>query len=320
MRCSCSVESPYGRKGFDGNCVPVRSRDALLVLACIQACSRSASAGATPAGSPDASGQPSPSGAAISGTLQIGARYGCEPAPCEPDPEQEGVSDEIAYTRYNVFAEQYADAVAVIQTLAAPTDFVVTDHPYLTFLAGRLVPPLLVDTSRSRIRSRSLRGAEAIAQATPYDPQLVVLWADRLRGLAQHDDPDIRALALASLHYSRGTVADVRAFLATSLRTLQAQPALDDAVRARWALVLGYLGDRLRAEGNPLAAIATYQKAREIDARNAQILVNLALAQADAGNAAAAIASYQASLAMSPAQPLTLVNLLVTGAIVVARA
>jgi hypothetical protein len=81
--------------------------------------------------------------------------------------------------------EQYADAVAVIRTLTAPTDFVVTDHPYLTFLAGRLVPPLLVDTSRSRIRSRSLRGAEAIAQATPYDPTLVVLWADRLRGLSE---------------------------------------------------------------------------------------------------------------------------------------
>ena len=81
--------------------------------------------------------------------------------------------------------EQYADAVAVIRTLTAPTDYVVTDHPYLTFLASRLVPPLLVDTSRSRIRSRSLRGAEAIAQATPYDPKLVVLWADRLRGLSE---------------------------------------------------------------------------------------------------------------------------------------
>jgi hypothetical protein len=81
--------------------------------------------------------------------------------------------------------EQYADAVAVIGTLTSPADFVVTDHPYLTFLAGRLVPPLLVDTSRSRIRSRSLRGAEAIAQATPYDPKLVVLWTDRLRGLSE---------------------------------------------------------------------------------------------------------------------------------------
>jgi hypothetical protein len=79
--------------------------------------------------------------------------------------------------------EQYADAVATIRTLTSPSDFVVTDHPYLTFLAGRLVPPLLVDTSKTRIRSRSLRASEAIAQSAEYDPALIVLWTDRLRGL-----------------------------------------------------------------------------------------------------------------------------------------
>jgi len=79
--------------------------------------------------------------------------------------------------------EQYADAVAAIRALSGPRDFVVTDHPYLTFLAERLVPPLLVDTSKSRIRSRSLRASEAVAQAAPYDPSLIVLWTDRLRAL-----------------------------------------------------------------------------------------------------------------------------------------
>ncbi|HSA56471.1 MAG TPA: tetratricopeptide repeat protein [Gemmatimonadaceae bacterium] len=131
----------------------------------------------------------------------------------------------------------------------------------------------------------------------------------RLRALARHDDLDVQALALASLHFARGTASDVRAFLVESLRALHGQGAREDAVRARWALVLGYLGDRSRARGDPLAAIATYRKAREVDTRNAQIPVNQALAEADAGNLAAAIASYEASLAMSPAQPLTLVNL-----------
>jgi hypothetical protein len=79
--------------------------------------------------------------------------------------------------------EQYADAVAVIAALTTPRDFIVTDHPYLTFLAGRLVPPLLVDTSKSRIRSRSLRASEAVALSEQYDPKLVVLWTDRLRSL-----------------------------------------------------------------------------------------------------------------------------------------
>lgn len=132
---------------------------------------------------------------------------------------------------------------------------------------------------------------------------------DRLRGLGMHEDPDVQALALASLHFARGTAADVRAFLVTALRDLSATAAREDAVRARWALVLGYLGDRLRERGNPLAAIATYQKAREIDPGNAQIPVNLGLAQVEAGNPGAAVAAYEASLALSPAQPLTLVNL-----------
>ena len=79
--------------------------------------------------------------------------------------------------------EQYADAVARIAALTGPRDFVVTDHPYLTFLAGRLVPPALVDTSRSRIRSRSLRSGEAVEIASAHDPRLVVLWTDRLRAL-----------------------------------------------------------------------------------------------------------------------------------------
>jgi tetratricopeptide (TPR) repeat protein len=128
----------------------------------------------------------------------------------------------------------------------------------------------------------------------------------RLRELAAHDDLDVRALALAALHYARGGYADDRVFLAAALRALGEH---EDAVRARWALVLGYLGDRLQAQGDPIAAVATYQKAREIDPRNAGIPLNLGLAYASAGNLAAAIASYEASLAAAPAQPLTLVNL-----------
>ncbi|MCC7105182.1 MAG: glycosyltransferase family 39 protein [Chloroflexi bacterium] len=79
--------------------------------------------------------------------------------------------------------EQYADAVRVIQALTTPDDFVVTDHPYLAFLAGRRVPPKLVDTAKSRIEARSLRASEAKALAEAYNPKLVILWSDRLRGL-----------------------------------------------------------------------------------------------------------------------------------------
>src|SRR5215218_2219522 len=51
-----------------------------------------------PGGSPAASG----GGAALTGTLQVGAKYGCKPIPCTPSGE--GAADEIAVTRYDVFA------------------------------------------------------------------------------------------------------------------------------------------------------------------------------------------------------------------------
>jgi hypothetical protein len=79
--------------------------------------------------------------------------------------------------------DQYANAVNVIHDLTRPRDFVVTDHPYLTFLAQRMVPPPLVDTAKARIRSRSLTANEAVGIAESYDPAMVVLWTDRLRPL-----------------------------------------------------------------------------------------------------------------------------------------
>lgn len=80
--------------------------------------------------------------------------------------------------------DQYNDAVAVLRGLTGPDDFLVTDQPYLAFLAERMVPPRLVDTALTRIRSRSLTGGLAVAQAETYGPTVVLLWGDRLRSLA----------------------------------------------------------------------------------------------------------------------------------------
>jgi tetratricopeptide (TPR) repeat protein len=128
----------------------------------------------------------------------------------------------------------------------------------------------------------------------------------RLEGLAEYPDVDVRALALASLHFARGNDAGVRQFLAGALRALGAS---DPPVRERWAIVLGYLADKLRTKQQNPAAIATYLKAREIQPGNARISLNLGLAYADAGNFSAAIQQYQRSLLLDPVQPLTLINL-----------
>lgn len=130
--------------------------------------------------------------------------------------------------------------------------------------------------------------------------------ARRLRGLAQDADIDIAALALAALHYARGTDAAAHRFLA---QQLAAAGEREDALRGRWALALGYLADRLRDRGKVEAAIATYQKAAEVDPANPAILVNMGLAEAQRGNFAAATTAYESALALDRFQPLVWVNL-----------
>lgn len=130
---------------------------ALVVTACGGGATPTPSAGgATPAGSAPASGGASPSAAGVSGDLQVGTRYGCEPAPCEPDPEQEGVADEIAYVRYNVFAEanpdvnltfteQDFDAQTFLTAVAAgnPPDVIRMDRALIgTYVAEGALDPL----------------------------------------------------------------------------------------------------------------------------------------------------------------------------------
>jgi hypothetical protein len=80
--------------------------------------------------------------------------------------------------------DQYGDAVSLLQALTSPHEFVVTDQPYLAFLAGRKVPPELVDTALARIRSRSLTGSKAVEVASAYNSKVVLLWGDRLRSLS----------------------------------------------------------------------------------------------------------------------------------------
>ena len=71
----------------------------------------------------------------------------------------------------------------VAETLRQMTDrheMVVTDHPYLTFRADRLVPPPLVESSVTRVLAGSLTPDDFIAEATRYDAQAILLWADKI--------------------------------------------------------------------------------------------------------------------------------------------
>jgi len=127
----------------------------------------------------------------------------------------------------------------------------------------------------------------------------------RLEQLAHSDDVDVRALALAGLHLARGEDPAVRRFLARELESLD---SLDDAIRKRWSVALGFVADGYRQRGQLAQAIAIYRKALEIRPNVARVLLNLGLAYADDGNFAAAIETYRQSVAADPAQPLAHVN------------
>jgi hypothetical protein len=74
----------------------------------------------------------------------------------------------------------YPEVAATLRAVIDPHEMIVTDHPYLTFRAGRLVPPPLVESSVTRVLAGSLTPDDFIAEATHYDAQAILLWADKI--------------------------------------------------------------------------------------------------------------------------------------------
>lgn len=136
----------------------------------------------------------------------------------------------------------------------------------------------------------------------PLEPEVT----GRLLSLADDPDVDIRAIALASLHYARGRDARVRAELARRLSTAGASDAM---LRRRWTLVLGFLADRARAANDNARAALLYRKALEVEPASARLLLSLGVALAADGNAPAAIEAYRRSIDSDRTQPLAFINL-----------
>ncbi len=77
----------------------------------------------------------------------------------------------------------YGEVISTLRATTGQRDVIVTDHPYLTFQARRLVPPPLVESSVTRILASSLTVDEAIEEAERYGTDGVLLWADKLATL-----------------------------------------------------------------------------------------------------------------------------------------
>lgn len=126
-----------------------------------------------------------------------------------------------------------------------------------------------------------------------------------LLAFLENPDLDLRSLAASSLHWSVGDDPDVRGRLVELLERTQS----DEALRGRWLLALGFLGDRARdADDFETSAIA-YEKALELSPGDPRVLHALGQMHNRAGSFDKAIMSIRASLAVDPQQPLAWVNL-----------
>lgn len=133
--------------------------------------------------------------------------------------------------------------------------------------------------------------------------------AARLRELARDADADVAALSLAALHLARGGDRGTRKFLVDALERAGNH---DGALRDRWALVLGYVGDRHAGNGESEAALDAYRKALEITPDNPRFILSLANAERDGARdeaeMARALDDYARVLRIDPASALALVN------------
>jgi tetratricopeptide (TPR) repeat protein len=126
-----------------------------------------------------------------------------------------------------------------------------------------------------------------------------------LLALAANPDLDVRALALASLHWTRGDDPEVRSTLVSSLT----DATDDEALRGRWLLALGFLGDRARDRGDFTTGRAAYEKALELRPGDARVLHALGQLYNREGAFAEAVITLRRSLAIEPNRPLAWVNL-----------
>ena len=142
--------------------------------------------------------------------------------------------------------------------------------------------------------------------AGPYGSTLDAPTITGLEGMAGSADPDIQALALATLHLGRGSDPGVRRFLRRHIRDLGARDAL---IRDRWVWVLFVRGDAYLSSGDYRSALASYERAGELKPDDPAVLRRVGVAYMRLADYPAAIARFRRSLQARADQPQVLVEL-----------
>ena len=126
-----------------------------------------------------------------------------------------------------------------------------------------------------------------------------------LATLAADGDEDVRAVAAAALHATRGGGPEVRALLDDLTRTAPDAERL----RARWAAALSQWAAVAGRAGGPAAALPFLRRAQEAMPSAPETLVALGAGLAAAGEVAEAVQVYLEALRQRPGDPVALVNL-----------
>jgi tetratricopeptide (TPR) repeat protein len=139
-----------------------------------------------------------------------------------------------------------------------------------------------------------------IRYTTPDMPELPKDITQKLERLAQNNDLDVKAVALATLHLASGNDRGVQKFLIKQAGNLGAQ---SDLVKSRWVLALRMQGDRYILAGQAQPALTTYDKGLEVDPNNAALLMSSGIAHARMSDFAAAIGQLRRSVSLDRRQP-----------------
>jgi len=79
--------------------------------------------------------------------------------------------------------ERHSDAARFLGEITKPEDFVVTDALMLAFVADRKVPPVLADTSMTRIQAGYLTLDQLMTATREYNVQAIAIWGERFPDL-----------------------------------------------------------------------------------------------------------------------------------------
>ena len=220
----------------------------LILSACGNSSSQTpgaSSGGDTPSGpaaTSGASAEASAGGSAtagkpISGTLQVGAKYGCKPIPCKP--EGEGAADEIATTRYDEFAKAHPEVTV---------EFTEQDFKAETFLTAVAAgnPPDVIRMDRAILGTYVANGA-----LDPIDQCISDFGID----MSQYRDPAVTAVTVDGSVYGIPEFYDSRIILVNDSVVSDAGLTTADIDTADWDKLKTVNEKLLKKDGNKVTRI-----------------------------------------------------------------